>query len=128
LLSVLKLAQERNLTIAQARERANEQRANLAGARAELLPNLKFDTGIGRTLGNISNIADVPNARATLFLNPARSIFTAKAVGRLTQASEADLQSATQGTLLTAIVQYYDLLRAQGRCASRSKPLKRRSG
>ncbi len=112
--TVLKLAQERNLAVGQAQERANEQRANLASARAELLPNLKFDTGIGRTLGNISNIAQIPNARATLFLNPARSIFTAKAVDKLAQATEADLQSVMQGTLLTAIVQYYDLLRAQG--------------
>lgn len=112
--TVLQLAREQSLTVLQAKERTKENKANLSGAKAEMLPNLKFDAGIGRTLGNISNIAEIPSSRATLFLNPARSYFTAKAAGNMERAGEAELDSVTRDVLLTAALQYYDLLRAQG--------------
>lgn len=111
--TVLRLALDKNLNIAEAREKVKEERANLSGAKAQFLPNLKFSTGVGRTLGNISTIAQIPSSRATLFINPTRILFESRAVDKLLRASEADLTGATHQTLLIVTGQYYDLLEAQ---------------
>jgi len=111
--TVLKRAREQSLTVLQAKERTKENKANLSETKSEMLPNVKFDAGVGRTLGNISNIGEIPSSRATLFLNPARSYYNAKAAGYMERAGEAELDSVTRESLLTAALQYYDLLRTQ---------------
>jgi outer membrane protein TolC len=112
--TVLRLAREQNLAIAQADEFVDEQAAFRRGARAQGLPNVGFSAGLARLIPNIATVAGIPAGRAALFVAPGRVYYDARAARFAVRAAEFLREDVTQEVLLQATARYSNLQLAQG--------------
>ncbi len=112
--TVLRLALERNLSIARARESIREQEAVRRGVQAQALPNLGVSAGLARLLPNISTVAGVPAGRATLFISPGRVYYDARSARFAVRSSEFNREAVTQDVLLEATARYSNLELTEG--------------
>ncbi len=123
----LRLAQTNNLDIAQAREVVNQASAQLARARALILPNANLGStyvdhegNIQRTEGNV-----IKANRDSLFVGGGPSLFFgfseawfAPLVARqISAASQAGLERVNNDTLLAVAEAYFNVLRGRRRLA-----------
>ncbi|MBI3911278.1 MAG: TolC family protein [Armatimonadetes bacterium] len=112
--TVLRLAQEQNLVIAQAAEAVHEQEAARRGAQAQALPNVGISAGVARLLPNIATVAGVPAGRVTLFISPGRVYYDAQVAKFAVRSAEFNREGVTQDVLLEATARYANLQLAQG--------------